>query len=195
MPAGGRTFAVGMAGASIEFVNNESVSGSVRWWVLAATSALVIGCSGSDQSAAADNAVWPSNALGMTVKNAGGGFIGPAPQGSECQSGQATYTLAVSTRSFTWQACQTAAMAPYTWSSGQRVLEQAELDAVVRTLKAVSISMRDTCGADKSTLTLQVTTPTGTHDYLDDFYACDHAGVYVTGIDELLQECAGLSKQ
>jgi hypothetical protein len=132
--------------------------------------------------------------MSMTVRNAGGGFIGPAPQGSECQSGEATYTLSVSTRSFTWQVCQTAVMAPYTWNSGERVLDQAEFDTLVTVLKAVSISTRDTCGADKSTLTLQVTTPTATHDYLDDFYACTHAGVYVTGIDELLQVSAGLAK-
>lgn len=189
-----RTFSLACPVHSIELVNNESIGGAVRWWVLAATAAFVVGCSGTDESGA-DNAVWPSNAVGMTAKNAGGGFIGPAPQGSECQSGQATYTLTVSTRAFTWQTCQATSSAPYTWSTGQRVLDQAELDALVSTLKAVSISKQDTCGADKSDLTLQVTTPTATHDYLDDFYACNHAGVYVTGIDEVLQECAGLSKQ
>jgi hypothetical protein len=75
------------------------------------------------------------------------------------------------------------------------VLDQAEFDELVSALKAVSLSQRDTCGADKPTLSLQVTTSSATHDYLDDFYACNHAGVYVTGIDELLQVSAGLSKQ
>ena len=174
----------------------------MRYSVLAALAAWAVGCGGSDaprcggpDAGVADTAIWPSDAAQMTVSNAGGGFIGPAPQGSECQSGQATYALTVATRAFTWQVCQTAVAAPYTWASGQKVLEQTELDDLVTALKAVTLSMRDTCGADKSTLTLEVMTPSATHDYLDDFYACNHAGVYVTGIDELLQVSAGLSKQ
>ena len=175
-------------------MNSSWVSGVAQLSVTAGLAAWLTGCGGSSDPGA-DNAIWPSNALSMVVKNEVGGFVGPAPQGSACQSGEATYALTAANRTFTWQVCQSTGSAPYTLDSGTRTLDATELDSLVSALKAVTLSKNGSCGADKSVLTLQVTTPASKHDYLDDFYSCQQAGVYVTGIDNVLQLSDTLRRQ
>ncbi|HEY1532395.1 MAG TPA: hypothetical protein VGF76_00200, partial [Polyangiaceae bacterium] len=58
-----------------------------------------------------------------------------------------------------------------------------EFQSVITAVKGVSISTRTDCGADKPTEKLQISTPDGTKEYLDDFYACTKQGVYVSNID------------
>ena len=167
---------------------------AVKCLAVCAAALMASACS-SDASTpwGTENAIWPSNATEMVLTNSGGGFAPPAPTGSECQSGEDTFTLTVATRNFAWKECQGSGSDPYLFVSDQRVLSQAEFDGVVEALRAVTVSTRTGCGADKGSLTLTVTTPTGDHQYLDDFYACNHAGTYVSGLDEVFQASQNLA--
>jgi len=157
---------------------------------------LVSGCSSDSEPPppGTDTAIWPANATQMVIKNEGGGFVGPAPSGSECQAGEASFTFTVATRNLAWEKCQTSASNPYTHITGERTLNKAQVDGGLdAALQGVALSTKTSCGADKSSLLLTVTTPTGEHEYLDDFYACNKAGTYVSGLDQLLQAASDLT--
>lgn len=79
-------------------------------------------------------------------------------------------------------------------AASQRKLTDAEYAAYVEQLRKVSVSLGSSCGADKPTYSLKVSTPSGEHEYLDSFYACNKQGVYVDGLDELLQAARALAR-
>ena len=60
----------------------------------------------------------------------------------------------------------------YTLATGSRTLTAAELQAVKVSAAAVHVSTRDTCGADKPSLSITVTAGAQSLVYGDDFYAC-----------------------
>ena len=167
----------------------------VRCLAVCALVSLLSGCSSDNEprTTGTDTAIWPSNATQMVIRNAGGGFVGPAPTGSECQSGEASFTLTVATRNLAWEKCQTSAGDPYTLVKGERTFKNAQVDGLNTALQGVALSTETGCGADKSSLSLTVTTPTGEHEYLDDFYACNKTGTYVSGLDQLLQAASDLT--
>ncbi|HEX3695693.1 MAG TPA: hypothetical protein VH374_09915 [Polyangia bacterium] len=142
----------------------------------------------SDASdAPSTNQVWPDNATKMVAEDMGGGFVGPAPTGSACPYlRQGTFTLTKADKVLAWHVCQAPsaiATGPYQYVDGSRPLNDAQLASLVDALNAVTVSTQKTCGADKETLALTVTTPAGDKTYLDDFYACNGKGVYVSNID------------
>ena len=57
--------------------------------------------------------------------------------------------------------------------AGSRILTSAERTQATAAARAVTISDRVMCGADKPNLTLEIVTPSGSTVYGDDFYACD----------------------
>ncbi|HVR64636.1 MAG TPA: hypothetical protein VMU50_22205, partial [Polyangia bacterium] len=87
-----------------------------------------------------------------------------------------------------WHICRSpGGTMPYQYADGERVLSSGEAKMLVDALSAVTISNETRCGADKDTLQLRVTTPAGEKLYLDDFYACQKNGVYVSNIDPVFE--------
>jgi hypothetical protein len=87
--------------------------GGMRCLAVCALALVASACSSDDSTTGStDNAIWPANATQMVVTSEGGGFAPPAPTGSACQSGQASFTLTVATRNFAWAECQTSGSGP-----------------------------------------------------------------------------------
>ena len=165
------------------------------WAVLAGAGLLLAACGGSSSDAAdasdagdTSTAIWPSNATKAVVQDSGGGFA--APQGS-CALEPSTFTLTFSDHEFAWQLCNSGSTMV---AISQRKLTDTEYAAYVELLRKVSVSHSSGCGADKPAYSLKVSTPSGDHEYLDSFYACNKQGVYVDGLDELLQAARALAK-
>ena len=57
--------------------------------------------------------------------------------------------------------------------TGSRVLTADERTQATAAARAVTISDRMTCGADKPNLTLEIVVASGSTVYGDDFYACE----------------------
>ncbi|HEY2904009.1 MAG TPA: hypothetical protein VGL59_25705 [Polyangia bacterium] len=142
------------------------------------------------------NQVWPDNATKMVADDKGGGFVGPAPAGSACPYlREGTFTFTTVDKVLAWHICQPPSLAaggPYQYADGSRTLNAAQLTSLVDALKAVTVSTQKTCGADKGTLQLTVSTPAGDQTYLDDFYACNGQGVYVSNIDPVFAAARAL---
>ena len=155
-------------------------------WLLLGAAALESACGANAEVAPGDNSVWPANASAMKLDIEGSSFAGPWPAGSACLSGAASFTLAVATRSFAWHECKISQTDPGVYVDGQRVLAQSEFDGLLVKLRALGVSTREQCGADKPVASLGVTLPNAERDYLDDFYACQQRGVYVSGLDDVV---------
>jgi hypothetical protein len=142
----------------------------------------------SGDSGAVTAAVWPGDATKMVAEDRGGGFAPAPPAGSQCQGG-ATYTMTVADKLLVWSLCQATmpGVQPYQIVTGQRTLTGPEMDMLTALLGNVTLSTQPSCGADKQTLALKVTSPRGEREYLDDFYSCLHQGIYVAGLDALFQ--------
>ena len=181
-----------------------------RWRGVAAAVLLgaLVGCSGSPAGSAADSsadspadgepksgAVWTASATKLVAEDRGGGFVAPHDAGvDECTYGR-TYTLTVADRNLAWHVCAPTATDPaYKATDGARVLTTTELATVIQAVDQVMVSTETRCGADKGTVLLTITDATGDHPYLDDFYACEKKGTYVTNIDLVLQAVVPLAK-
>ncbi len=128
-------------------------------------------------------------------KNAGGGFVAPAPPGSTCQTGQAKFALDVSSKMLSWEVCMYRGKSRILdLAKGSRVIADSEYAALKDSLDDVSVVAKGPCGADKPVLKLGVTTPSGTTTYLDSFYSCRGSGPFVNGIDEVLDIFQKLAK-
>gem|GEM_PF-5980687 len=155
------------------------------------------GGGGAGGSAGASGGIWTSDSTQAVVEDDGGGFVGPPPSGSECGYGVGAYTFTVADDKLAWHVCDTTpatAGAPFTFTDGSRTLSAAERDMLVTALAAVVPSTNTGCGADKSNRLLTITGPGGASVYLDDFYACQHQGVYVKGIDGVFSVASALAK-
>lgn len=142
-------------------------------------------------------AIWTSDATEAVVEDDGGGFVGSPPAGSACGYGVASYTFTVADGKLAWHVCNTTPAtqgAPFTFVDGSRILNAGEVDMLVTALRAVVPSTSTICGADKSERLLTITRPSGTDVYLDDFYVCQHRGVYVSGIDGVFSVAHSLAE-
>ncbi|MCA9161065.1 MAG: hypothetical protein KDA72_22195, partial [Planctomycetales bacterium] len=129
--------------------------------------------------------IWPINSTKLVAQNHGGGFTPPPPAGSNCAFGAAKYTLDVATKSLDWEVCEFVDWnTPMTMATGHKTLTANEYATVEAGVKQVAISTQDMCGADKPMLSISVTTPAGTKEYQDDFYACNGGNhTYVSNIE------------
>ena len=155
------------------------------------------GGGGGGGAAGGSAGIWTSDATQAVVEDDGGGFVGPPPAGSECGYGVGTYTFTVADDKLAWHYCDTTpatAGAPFMFIDGSRILTATERDMLVTALQAVVPSTRTNCGADKSDRRLTITGPSGANIYLDDFYACLHLGVYVSGIDTVFSVASTLAR-
>lgn len=152
----------------------------------------------ADADAATGDVVWPTDATKLVAYQAGGGFVPPAPDGSTCPVGRATYTYVAATHALSWTVCTPgdAGTDPYADVSGARTITASEVMALDTALAAVVVHAGGpSCGADKPSLSITVTDPRGDHDYTDSFYACMGMGkVYVDNIDGVFQALEGFAK-
>jgi hypothetical protein len=125
-------------------------------------------CGGSD-------AVWSSSVSRLVLRSSGG-FGPPSQPTAECPAAGAEYTLVVADRSLSAWRCQPGPTAPHPLmrSSLSQTLSATDYDALLPELQALRVISVDTCGADKPEVTVIVTTPSGTTEYADSFYACNH---------------------
>ena len=156
----------------------------LRFLVLGAFALLGVACSTHSDDDAVDQSLWPSNATQLVFVDMGGGLPSPTPAGSDCpDAGAGSFTVTVADRKLTWDYCEPQTGAGNTQLTDSRTLPPAELQSVITAAKGVTLSTRTDCGADKPSEKLEISTPEGTKEYLDDFYACDKQGVYVANID------------
>jgi hypothetical protein len=155
----------------------------------------LVGCSSSGDRGPPVGVVWTPSATKLVAEDRGGGFASVHDAGvDECTYGR-TYTLAVADRTLAWHVCVPTATDPaYKATDGARVLTTTELATVIQAVDQVTVSNETRCGADKGTVLLTITDATGDHPYLDDFYACEKKGTYVTNIDLVLQSVVPLAK-
>jgi len=183
-------------------MNSGFFGGFKSGFVTAATRLLLVGCLAPAFCAcvastdAGDEGVWPSSATQMVLKDSGGGFVVHGPQGSTCpEQGEGSYTLTTTDRKLAWHVCQPGTSGPlFAYVDGQRTLTPDQMNGVIAALQKVTPSTNTSCGADKQTLGLEVTASDGQHAYLDSFYACAHAGTYVDGLDEVMNQVISLAK-
>jgi hypothetical protein len=154
------------------------------------------GCSGSAGDGGKAGAVWTPSASKLVAEDRGGGFLPVHDAGADgCTYGR-TFTLTVADRKLAWRVCAptTAADPVYKATDGGRVLTTTELGVVLQAVEQVTISSETRCGADKGTLLLTISNASGDRQYLDDFYACEKQGTYVTNIDLVFEALVPLAK-
>jgi hypothetical protein len=136
----------------------------------------------------AQHVIWTNN---------GGGLIVLPPVGANCPV-SARYDLALQGW-LAWSICSGSDptdAGSYTVVTGGRELIGSELSQATAAARAVTISDRVMCGADKPNLTLEIVTPSGSTVYGDDFYACDKQyGQYVisAALDQLGSVLRGMA--
>jgi hypothetical protein len=139
--------------------------------------------------------IWPANATKVVAVNQGGGFGAQGPAGAACRfQGEGSYTVTVADKQLVWKVCQAFVAPTYTYREGTRTLDDGEFDRVLAALGKVQLTTRTSCGADKASLSLRVTTPAGEKEYLDSFYLCAKQGIYVDEIDGVFSVLDMLAK-
>ncbi|HNN50820.1 MAG TPA: hypothetical protein PKO07_07340 [Pseudomonadota bacterium] len=136
--------------------------------------------------------IFTSDVITVVAENHGGGFVPPPPAGSACALGAAKYTLTVGSKFFDWTRCVSSGMNPYTIAKGSRTLTDAEYKNLVPYLENLTVVAGDgLCGADKGTLDVTITTPSGQQIYGDSFYSCsikDKPLVRTDALDRLFSQ-------
>lgn len=137
--------------------------------------------------------IWPPTATKLVAVNEGGGFVANPPPGSPCAIDGAKFTFTPSTRHLAWELCNSTAT-PYAIVKGQRTITVGEAGTIDAAMSKLVIVNTNTCGADKPSLWVSVTTPSATAKYLDSFYACNKQGSYVDEIDGVFSVLRPLAK-
>ncbi|MEZ4364294.1 MAG: hypothetical protein R3B48_29235 [Kofleriaceae bacterium] len=135
---------------------------------------LLVALSACDDAAgpAPGDDVWSDAVRSLTLANEGGG-LAIKPPGSECNVGAAEYTLTVSDKKLDSVQCEAASRgAPLLNVTRSQTLSEAEFAGLEPNLMLLKVVDSNECGADKPAITLKVTTPAGTNEYRDSFYAC-----------------------
>jgi hypothetical protein len=138
----------------------------------------VAACGGSEGGHVTQpgHSVYTTAVQRLVVENHGGGFIAPPPPDAACDPQPSKYTLDVGTHALAWQFCAAKVSGTgttYEPASGSRALTDGEWTSLQPALQALVVDDGKTCGADKPTLTLTVTTASGDLEYGDGFYGCE----------------------
>lgn len=117
--------------------------------------------------------VWSSSVTELEAADKGGGFVPQPPPGSTCMVNAKKFTLTVATRGVAWTRCVGDGKTAYMETTGTRTLSETEFKSLLPLLESLKI-IKPTgyCIADASLLTVKVTTPLGTQDYVDDGFQC-----------------------
>lgn len=132
----------------------------------------------------------------IVLADAGNGFRPQPPNGSQCH-GEQRYSFDLEDGAFDWVSCSFSTTEPWRRTTGTRRLSAAESAQLTATLAEVALARAgEGCGADKPTLTIDVSTSQDTQHYTDSFYSCsDPAGSYVNGIDPVFQLARELAQK
>jgi hypothetical protein len=172
---------------------------TLRVAALCAALAGLAACNGHTTTASPADAsteaveVVPADTENVVATAKGGGQV-DTREGSTCRSADNTVTLVLASRQLTWRSCVPVATdggdGPRMWHfiDGERALTDVELAPLLAAFRGLKSSSKGTCGADKPTLTVTVTTPRGTATYVDDFYGCYGGPMHVTGMDPVFAE-------
>jgi len=136
---------------------------------------LLVACSDPGHVTTAGQSIYTQSVQKLVLENRGGGFVPPVPPTAACDPQISKYTLVVAGRELAWQYCDfhgTGDSATYEPKSGSRTLTDSEWTGLQPTLSALVVDEGKTCGADKPTLALIVTTGAGDLEYGDGFYGC-----------------------
>jgi hypothetical protein len=149
----------------------------LRAFVLfALTSTSLAACSTQGTGTAPGDSVLVEGAQHVVWKKLDNGFGPPIPATAPCHL-DASYDFDLGAGSLSWSVCtvtgDSSNPASYSTTTGSRLLTTAERTQATDDARAVKVSGRTSCGADKPTLNLEVDTSSSSALYGDDFYACD----------------------
>ncbi|MET0390959.1 MAG: hypothetical protein ABW321_33620 [Polyangiales bacterium] len=124
----------------------------------------------------------------VVLETAGDGFRPPPPEGSDCR-GEETFSFDLESGAFDWVTCSFSPDQPWLRSTGARTLSEEESAQLAAVLEEVTLApVGEGCGADKPTLSLEISTSDATQKYIDSFQSCnDPAASYVDGIDPVFK--------
>jgi hypothetical protein len=146
--------------------------------------------SGGSGSGGSGESVLPADTGYLIWRDYGGGFILSPPPGAACPY-MALYELDFQRRGMVWNVCtgnDPVNLTSYVLKGAGRDLTPDEFTQAVAAARAVTLSDRTICGADKPTLTLEIgAASTGTVVYGDDFYACQMMYEHYVVSDQLDQ--------
>jgi hypothetical protein len=143
--------------------------------------AWLVGCGGETGTHPGDS-VLVEGASRVALSSSGGGLI-YIPTNAPCHY-EASFDLALDTGDLTWTVCRVHAPyddpASFMIDSGTRRLTDAERALATSKVRAVRVTDKTYCGADKDLVQIAVDSPAGHRVYGDDFYAClDTFDLYV----------------
>jgi len=131
------------------------------------------------------DSVLTSAVVAATFQSTAPGFSAPLPSGAACDPGVWTYAITLATHDVSWSGC--AVNGPqtdpgsYAPATIDHPLDSTQWATVHAALAGVTVSDRNSCGADKNTEIFTVHTSSDSVTYGDDFYACQHQHAsYVT---------------
>lgn len=138
-----------------------------------------LGCGAGDSGATTPpptqpgKSVWSTSTTTLVAADQGGGFVPQPPPGSTCTVNAKKFTLTVATRSVAWTRCVGDGKVAYMETSGTQTLSETDYKNLLPLLENLMVVKPDGgCIADASMLTLNVTTPLGAQDYVDDGFQC-----------------------
>jgi hypothetical protein len=113
----------------------------------------------------------------------------PTPGGSHCNGGW-SYSVSLVENTFSWAKCLEGASPTDPWEldRGEHELTDAELSALVDSLKVLTLSSTTACAGpdDAPQKTAWITTRNAQTKYLDSYYGCVLEELFVDHIDEAL---------
>jgi hypothetical protein len=126
-------------------------------------------CSADDE----DGEVWQSDVTKLVISSSGG-FEAVTEPTEECPHSGTEYTLTFASKKLDAWRCRANDGGELEKQTVSVTLTQAELDALQPKLAALQLDDDGRCqGADKPSVSLALTTPSGTTAYRDGFYACE----------------------
>lgn len=157
----------------------------------------VVGCGRGPVTSVGQN-IWSAEVMTITAEDKGDAYDVPTPPaGSACGYGAGKFTLSVATSELSWTRCDTG-LTPYKSVNGSRTLSGAELKELTTSLEKLTIvANSNSCGADKETLLVTVTTDSGQQEYADSVYSCrnkDKPVLESNSLDAALAEFKKLAK-
>ena len=139
-----------------------------------------LGCGGAGDSGTtqpptteAGKSVFSSATSTLVAQDLGGGFVPQPPPGSTCTVNAKKFTLTVATRTVAWTRCVGDGKSAYMETSGNQTLSETDFKNLVPLLENLRVvSPNGACIADASMLSVNVTTPLGSQEYVDDGFQC-----------------------
>ena len=129
---------------------------------------VVLGVAASCGSNGPVDPIWSSSVSQLVLHSLGVNSMLPHPT-VECLTESSEFMLVVADPSLSAWSCTAGPSPPFPtiYATASRTLSEAELDALVPTLEALRVAEQDCRGRRPAVVTLTVTTPSSTVEYLD----------------------------